>query len=261
MSEDIRPIIEDWPYEMDNITVRRIMGADGRQKIQIRLDLGLLQLETQGRPDGQRPYSFESLLEYYQHKLCEYRDAHGSDLGFELSREDCRSLREEAMMYYHRYLACFVLEDFDAVIRDTQRNLEVFELCHRYAAQKSDRMALHRYKPYVVMMNTRAKAHLALHRRDYKQAVTHVRTGLKIIRNFYEDLEQIDEYAGSTEVKLLRQLLRSIRKQMPKDPLKQLERRLRRAVAQQHFEEAAKLKDRIERIRRRRKRKDDPDRK
>ena len=32
----------------------------------MRIDLGLLQMELDGRPDGQRPHGFESLLDYYE---------------------------------------------------------------------------------------------------------------------------------------------------------------------------------------------------
>ena len=42
------------------------MGSDGKEKVQLRLDLGLIQMEMSGRPDGTRPKSCESLLTYHQ---------------------------------------------------------------------------------------------------------------------------------------------------------------------------------------------------
>ena len=57
MSSDIEPIISDWPYRPDEITVRVIEGLDGQRKIQLRLDLGVLQMEFDGRPDI-RSHSF-----------------------------------------------------------------------------------------------------------------------------------------------------------------------------------------------------------
>ena len=61
-------------------------------------------------------------------------------------------------MFYHRYLSLFVLEQYDAVIRDTQHNLDVLDLCNRYGKSEYDRMCLEQYRAYILMMNTRGKA-------------------------------------------------------------------------------------------------------
>src|SRR5207249_1795645 len=66
MSLDLNTILRDWPHENGNIKVRKIAGLDGREKLQLRVDLGVLQMEVAGRPDGRRPHNCESLLEYHQ---------------------------------------------------------------------------------------------------------------------------------------------------------------------------------------------------
>ena len=68
-SKDIAPVLRGWEYEPGSINVRKISGLDGREKIQMRLDLGLLQMEVTGRPDGERPHGCESLLEYFEKRL------------------------------------------------------------------------------------------------------------------------------------------------------------------------------------------------
>ena len=68
LSHDIRGILDEWEYEPDQIQVRMIRGEDGQDRIQMRIDLGLIQMELAGRPDGQRPHGFESLLESYEAK-------------------------------------------------------------------------------------------------------------------------------------------------------------------------------------------------
>ena len=65
MSQDISFLVQGWDYDPNEVTVRKITGLDGREKIQMRLDLGILQMETEGRPDGRRPFGRESLLEYH----------------------------------------------------------------------------------------------------------------------------------------------------------------------------------------------------
>src|SRR4030095_15596383 len=109
-SKDITPVLKGWDYESGTINVRKINGVDGTPKLQMRLDLGLLQMEMNGRPDGARPHGFESLLDYFEAQLAEHKKTNGSDLGFHLSSEQCQSLREESLMYYQRYLSLFGLE-------------------------------------------------------------------------------------------------------------------------------------------------------
>src|SRR5690349_13792567 len=79
-SKDILPLLKGWDYEPGTINVRKINGLDGRPKLQMRLDLGLLQMEMTGRPDGQKPHGFDSLLEYYEDQLREHQRTNGSEL-------------------------------------------------------------------------------------------------------------------------------------------------------------------------------------
>ena len=48
---DIAAILNGWEYDPDDVTVRIIEGLDKKPKIQMRLDLGLLQMEYSG-PSG-----------------------------------------------------------------------------------------------------------------------------------------------------------------------------------------------------------------
>ena len=113
MIRDLRTILEGWDYQPGKISVRKIIGRDGREKIQTRIDLGVLQLECQGRPDGHRPQGWDSMLECQEQRLREHTDVYGDDEDFILSPEDCRELRHEAYLYYQRYLSLFVLEEFE----------------------------------------------------------------------------------------------------------------------------------------------------
>src|SRR6266403_2673695 len=101
MSLDLNSLLKDWPHETGAIKVRKIIGLDGREKLQLRIDLGVLQMEVAGRPDGQRPHNCESLLVYYQ-KRAARAEAKGED--YELTPEECAELQQEGIQYYHRYL-------------------------------------------------------------------------------------------------------------------------------------------------------------
>src|SRR5436190_1974115 len=62
--DHIDHILQSWPYEPSTLSVRIRQGADGRDVLQMRLDLGLLQLETEGRPDGTRPGGKNTYLDH-----------------------------------------------------------------------------------------------------------------------------------------------------------------------------------------------------
>ncbi|HEV8292810.1 MAG TPA: UvrB/UvrC motif-containing protein [Tepidisphaeraceae bacterium] len=244
--KDIGHILKGWEYEAGTINVRRITGNDGQPKLQMRLDLGLLQMEMDGRPDGERPHGCESLLDYFEKRLKEHRKKNGTELGFHLSPSQCQSLREEALMYYHRYLSLFVLGEFLGVARDTARNLRVLDLCGKYASNEQDRLVLEQYRPYIIMMNARALASIEYDANNFRRALAIIKRGLRDIREFFAKFGQEEAYTHSNEVKILRRFGREIRKKLPIDPMKQLQLQLNRAVKEERYEEAARLRDEIE---------------
>ena len=60
MNLDLDNILGDWPHEPGQIKVRKILGNDGLEKLQLRIDLGLIQMDVTGRPDGLKPHGFDS---------------------------------------------------------------------------------------------------------------------------------------------------------------------------------------------------------
>lgn len=248
MSLDIGKTLDDWPYEAGQVTVRKIRGDDGREKIQLRLDLGLLQMETTGRPDGQRPHGCDSLLSHYEQRLEEHKSAHGSDEGFKVDESACEELRSEAIMYYHRYLAEFVLEDFSAVERDTNRNLRLLDFLLAYAAEESDRNSFEQYRPYIIMMNTRARAQLALRDKRPRAALAIAKLGIDRLKQFYKRFGQDDVGTSSGEIAVLRAFAKEIEGHLPVDPLKRLKQDLIKAVREERYEEAARLRDKLRKL-------------
>src|SRR4051794_29947260 len=218
-TKDIAPLLKGWDYEPGTINVRKIRGADGQFKLQMRLDLGLLQMEMNGRPDGVKPHGFDSLLEYFETQLKDHSERNGTELGFHLTHDQCRSLREEAYMYYQRYISLFVLEDYQGVLRDTARNLRVLDLCGRYAVDEQDRLFLEQYRPYITMMNTRAAASLLVEQKKLTEAMEVVQEGIESIREFFERFGQPEAFPQSNEARILKRLAREIRKKLPVDPM------------------------------------------
>lgn len=242
---DIAQALRGWAFEPGQVNVRLIRGNDGKPKLQLRLDLGLLQMELEGRPDGRRPHRALTELAFQTRKLVNHKKKYGSDAGFNLASRDCQALREESAMFYHRYLSMFVLEQYDAVIRDTQHNLDVLDLCARYGKTEYDRMCLEQYRPYILMMNTRAKACDALRQGYVQTAIAYLRGGIKRIAHLMPKEDRKKSLRQSHEARVLLEMLKQIRTQLPPDPRVLLNQKLKDAIAAERYEEAAQLRDQI----------------
>ena len=244
MAFDIDDILEDWPFEPGDANVRRVVGDDGREQIQVRLDLGILQMHITGRPDGAKPFDYDSLLDYHEHVLAHYKAENGSDKEFAIDEKACRSLRAEGAMYYRRFMAQFVLGDYDAVARDTMRNLRMLDFCASYAAAEHDRDTMEQGRPYVMMMHARAKSRALLEQNSPRKALAMVQRTVKQIRELLE--EQHADAASSVELSILQVLGREIEILIPAHPRKKLYTQLQQAIADEQYEAAADLRDRLE---------------
>lgn len=244
-SHDLSRILDEWPYEPGKINVRLVDGSDGESRIQLRLDLGVLQMRASGRPDGVRPHGHESLLEFQEARLDEMTASQGSAAEFVLDEDDCRELREEALQYYHRYVCLMVLEDFEGVVRDTSRNLRVLDLCTKYAETEGDRAALEAVRPYIVMMRTRALASQAIMDNEPKAAINALDQGIDLLRQYYSEHEAHGSFDQSNEVQILKGMKDALTPKLPVSQKAELRQRLHAALSQENYELAAILRDEL----------------
>jgi hypothetical protein len=255
MSADLSRLLSEWPYESGKLNVRLIDGEDGEPRIQVRLDLGILQMHTEGRPDGQKPYGFDSLLEYHESRLDgsvagvpregeEDPDA-DNQTRFSLKPDECEELRAEAVQYYHRYMALLVLEDFEGVIRDTTRNLRVLDLCSQHAQTEADRAALEQFRPYITMMRARAMASQALKDNEPKAALHAIDDGLEALKQYFSEQGEPQMFEESGEVQMLRGMREALVPKLPVSQKTELKARLARAIEQENYELAAILRDEL----------------
>lgn len=241
MSFDLSELLRDWPYEPGQLQVRKITGTDGREKLQLRLDMGVLQMEMNGRPDGRTPHGCESEFEHQMERA----EQEGND--FELSEGDIGELQAEGVQYYHRYLALFQMGDWQSVVRDTKRNLEMFTFVAKHAADDDAAWSVQQFRPYVMMMNTRAKANLALEKEDVPAAIALVEKGIAAIEKFLGDTAREGEGENS-EVKALGEWLLELQNLQPLSAEEKLSRELQRAVEDEKYERAAELRDKLKAI-------------
>jgi hypothetical protein len=249
MDFDISRVLEDWEYQPGQVVVRRFKGKDGKEKLQLRVDLGLLQMNTEGRPDGKRPMGHTSLFEYYQAKLHKHLAANdGESEGFKLKPEDCGKLQLEALQYHHRYICLLQLEDYAGVIRDAERNLAVFDFVGKHAANEDLAWSLRQFQPQLLMILTRAQGTQALQTEDYAMAIQYVEEGIEKIRNFYRDHSRGEMADQSGEIQSLENWLEEIRAKRPLSPREKLERALHEAVSAENYEKAAEVRDALKNL-------------
>ncbi len=244
MSDDIGHILSSWPYHSDeDINVRMITGRDGTRKIQMRIDMGIIQMEIDGHPAGTVVEGFESWLEYYKHEQETY-DKRKVDDFFTLNSDDFQKLRHEGVQYYYRYLSLMKLEDYKRVVRDTERNLRLFSFVKKHASTEMDRWALDQFRPYVIMMNTRAKATISLRdstKTGIEKALRYCNEGIDAILDFYREYDLAAEIENSLELSILKALKSEFVREKPQS----LEDKLQAAIREERFEDAAVLRDMI----------------
>ena len=240
---DLRTLLDGWPYDPEN-AVRLARGDDGRPIMQVRTPLGIEQYELDGRPDGRHPHNMESVLDFQRARLAAAH-TEGSKSPCHLSAEECAELFAEGLLYYYRYLHLFQIRDWTRTVRDTARNLELYEFVHRYARRKEDRTHLEQWRPYVLRMNAVARAMLELETRAHDRALTILRETIVQIEALPELDNQTFEVERERSLEALRETAANIEKNRPLSEREQLERELRKAVEAERFERAAELRDRI----------------
>ena len=245
MSLDLNSLLKDWPHETGAIKVRKVPGLDGREKLQLRIDLGLLQMEMDGRPDGQRPHNCDSLLAYHQRRAARAEERGNT---YELTSEQCGELQQEGIQYYHRYLSLFQIEEFEGVVRDTQRNLDLFSFVDEHTEREDLIWSFQQFRPYVLMMNTRAKVSILLADGQFSDAIREIESGRDRISEFYQHSSFPEMEAKSSEIAFLDEWLEEVRAKRPLSKLEVMEREMERAIASELYERAAELRDAIRQL-------------
>jgi len=204
--------------------------------------LGILQMELNGRPDGQTPHEYSSLLEYYLDELESERSDSGTDGNFVLDADACGDLGQEGLLFYHRYVCLMRLGDFSAVVRDTTHNLALLDLVRAYAEDDEDRESFEHYRPYVLMIHTRAKGEISLKEGDHVSALKYIDEGLNKIRNCVANVEDVE---AEEELEALSAWAEEIDRERPISLQQKLARELQKAIAEERYEQAARLRDRL----------------
>ena len=83
--------------------------------------MGILQMETTGRPDGTRVHDCNTMLEFLQ-------DKHLAEPDYELDEDDASEVDREFMQFYHRRISWLRLAFYHRAVMDADHTLRLMDL-------------------------------------------------------------------------------------------------------------------------------------
>lgn len=238
---DIDEVLHDWPYRPGVISARLVSADDGREVLQMRIEMGLLQMETDRRPDGERPGGADTYLD----RLVQDSMHWPEDL--QLTEEQCFEVDREFLQFYHRRICWLSIHEFDRAVRDADHTLELMDLV-RHHSPNDDWLASHeQYRPFVLFHRTQAAALAQLDREGPERAVEEINGGLTRLREVLEEVDAEEQFDGDEMIAQLLDLQDAIRQHY--EVGRTLAEQLADAVASEQYELAAEIRDRIARRR------------
>ena len=192
-------LLRSWPLDGSQPPVRLARGHDGREVLYLRIDLGILQLETQDRPDGERPGGKASYLDYLQHERDEAPAPDGDEDGFVMTEEHCQEADREFTQYYHRRICWFQLEKYERVVEDADHTLSLMDFCQDHSPSDAWTASHEQFRPFVLYHRTQAAALAALERPGggAEAAIGEVNAGLQALRDILGD-DELEDLDGAT---------------------------------------------------------------
>jgi len=217
--------------------VRRLEGADGRSVLQMRVDMGILQLETTGRPDGVQYEQFDTYYDY----LVSQASQNGES--FQVDEEQCVEIDREFYQFYHRRICWLTLKAFAEAARDASHTLAMMDFCAAHVPEPEWVLAHEQYRPFVMFHKIQATAMLHLEKTEPQEAIEVLDKGLDDLAKVFEKHDATEHFEEDVFVLKLREMRESVVEHYDLEPT--LAEQLAEAVSAEQYELAAKLRDRI----------------
>ena len=227
MTDDLTSLLQQWPYRPDDFTARELTGADGRPLLQIRVELGILQLEVEGRPDGLRPGGFKTVLEAIKNTP--------------LTIETAKSLRDEIIQYEYRAQTLLYLGEHVRAAHDADHMLLAARLLYEQPPESLDRDTVLAPLLRSIAIHARAIAEASLAGSRTDLAKLALEGGLAELRALLSD----DEFEHCNEAHLLAGMTDLLIPRLPASQRVELQDRIREAIAAENYELAAIQRDEL----------------
>lgn len=234
---DIDSLLKQWDFQPGEVNARLIRARSGREVLQMRVDMGVLQMETDLRPDGQRPNGAETYYDYLVGEAIREGDA------FRLSKEQCVEADREFVQYYHRRLCWLSLREYRRAARDADHSLAFMDFVRSHSPEEEWTLSHEQYRPFVLFHRVQAGALAALEEGGPEAAIHEINLGLARFRELFARYDAEEQYADDELVRRLHEMRESVRQRYEIGPT--LDEQLAEAVRAENYELAAKIRDRI----------------
>ncbi|MEM9352005.1 MAG: UvrB/UvrC motif-containing protein [Planctomycetota bacterium] len=244
--EHLDQLLAEWRFSPGEVRVREAVGADGRGLLLLRIDMGTLLMETDGRPDGDKPEGFDTYHELLESEALLQGDA------FTLDEERCREVDREFYQFYHRRIALLSLKRYSEALRDAEHTLGLMDFSTRHAPSPAWAETHEQYRPFVYFHRVQAAALVALEESDAAEAVRVIEEGRRVLQESPPAGNDDDSAAvHAEEIEELRdklgEMVAAINEHYEVTP--SLTDQLAEAIAAEQYERAARIRDRIDQAR------------
>jgi hypothetical protein len=238
VNQDIDFVLHGWDYKPSMVQARLVQARGGRQVIQMRVDLGILQIETNGKPDGTTPHGHTTYLDYLEDQA---RVALKTGGPLALSEEQCQEADREFLQYYHRRVCWLALRNYGRAIADADHTLALMNFVREHSPSDEYLQAHEQYRGFVIFQRTQASAALQVEKNAPETAIDEIRAGLEKLRVFFAGFDMEDEMEDDGMVQHLRKVEQSLREEYKIEST--LQEQLEQAIAAEDYEKAARLRD------------------
>jgi len=246
MTLDLDELTRDWECPPGELRARVVVGRDGTELLQLRVDLGVMQMFSEGRPDGQRCHGLPTAREYVEHEL---------RVGDTLSPLDWQELERELVQTNYRRVAFSTLAEealgtndaaeaarfINGALRDIEACLAILALMDRMEVEDQEHESL---QPTLVFDRARLLAQLRIVEGSFESAIEEAEAGAGALNELLSalgyDEEQREQDPGVTYLSELGQRLRQ-----EYGVTQTLRERLERAIEDEDFERAAEIRDEL----------------
>tara|TARA_B100000700_G_scaffold17150_1_gene16932 strand:+ start:1300 stop:2031 length:732 start_codon:yes stop_codon:yes gene_type:complete len=237
-SRNISDILEDWDYDAQSIRARIVAGQNGEPDVlQMRVEMGLIQMAVDGRPDGYRPEGFATYLDFLlQEEITRGRD-------WELDDEYCVEVDREFMQFYQRRISWLSIKEYGRVVEDADHTLALMDFCKRHSPDDGWTIVHEQYRPFVLFHRTQAAAYQQLNDATPQAAIQCINDGLATIKSIFEEHDLEEHFDEDELVGQLREIRESLRNEYSVG--KTLHEQLADAIASEQYERAAEIRDQL----------------
>lgn len=249
MTLDLDELTRGWDCPPGELRARMVVGRDGQEQLQLRIDLGLMQMLPHGRPDGERYHGLPTVYDYIRHELLVGGSA--------LTQADWQELQRELLQTNYRRLGYSALAEealksnnadharscIAATIADIDICLADLQLLIDQQAVGDTPLAL---RPTLLFERGRWLAQLRVVEGQFEEAIEQAEAAAdrldECLSEWGCDEEVREQDPG---VRYLRDLGRQLR--LEYGVSQTLRERLEEALEREDFETAAELRDALHR--------------